>query len=369
MIKYLPINDITASFSPYLEKAIETVVQSGWYLNGDKLRKYEKEFASYIGTNYCIGVANGLDALTLALLAMKKEYHWNDNDEVIVPDMTFIATAIAVVRAGLFPRLADVNTDALLTVETIDRIYTPRVRCVIPVHLYGHCAPMNEICDWAQRHHVKILEDAAQAHGAKYKKRKAGSWGDISAFSFYPGKNLGSLGNGGAVTTNDEHLAKTVRTLANYGAQQKYVHTEIGVNSRLEEIQAAALSIKLPRLDEDNAKRRKIANLFNLSINNPRISKPYNGRTEESIFHIYPLRCQKRDALKQHLKNCGIETLIHYPLPISRQPCFSPIINQQQVFTPIANDWANSELSIPLHPFLTQDEVRQIIEAINSFIY
>lgn len=367
MIKYLPLSDITASFSPALEEAVARTVRSGWYLHGKETQQFEADFASFVGTEYCIGVASGLDALTLALLAMKKNYKWADGDEVIVPDMTFVATALAVVRAGLVPRLADVDAHALLTAETADRVLTPKVRAVLPVHLYGHCAPMKELCDWAERHNLKILEDAAQAHGAEINGRKAGAWGDMAAFSFYPGKNLGALGDGGAVTTNDKELAHTVRILANYGAAEKYRHTEMGLNSRLDEVQAAALCVKLPRLNADNARRRELAALFDRIITSPSVTKPYGGHSDESIFHIYPLRCDRRDALQEHLSRCGVETLIHYPLPISRQPAFAHIAATQHPQTPWSNKWAATELSLPLHPLLADDEARTICEAVNSF--
>lgn len=367
MIKYLPLADISASFSPALEEVVTQVVRSGWYLHGKATETFEREFAAYVGTKCCIGVANGLDALTLSLRAMKKLYHWADGDEVIVPDMTFVATAMAVVRAKLMPRLADVNTDALLTAELADHVLTPRTRAVLPVHLYGHCAPMKELTDWAEMHHLKVLEDAAQAHGAMCCGRRAGSWGTMAAFSFYPGKNLGALGDGGAITTNHEDLAQVVRMIANYGAQQKYLHTEMGLNSRLDEVQAAALSVKLPRLDADNATRRRLAVMYNRSIKNPCIKKPYDGKAQESIFHIYPLRCASRDALQRHLAQCEVETLIHYPLPVSRQPAFATIASAQHPHTPMAMQWASTELSLPLHPLLTEAEVHQIIEAVNTF--
>lgn len=368
MIKYLPLADLSASFSPSLEEAVTRTVRSGWYLHGNETALFEKEFSAYLGVNHCVGVASGLDALTLALLAMKKAYRWTDNDEVIVPDMTFVATALAVVRAGLMPRLADVDANAVLTAQSADRVMNERVRAVLPVHLYGHCAPMKELSDWARSHDLKILEDAAQAHGAETDGRKAGAWGDMAAFSFYPGKNLGALGDGGAVVTNNEELARSVRVLANYGAAEKYRHTEMGLNSRLDEVQAAALRVKLPRLDADNKRRQQLASLYDRLITNGEVTKPYCGRSDESIFHIYPLRCGRRDELQKHLSQCGVETLIHYPLPVSLQPAFAKIAAGQQPQTPWANLWATTELSLPLHPLLTDSEAQQICEAVNAFV-
>lgn len=367
MIRYLPLDDISASFSPALEEAVTRTVRSGWYLHGKETEAFEREFASYVGANCCVGVANGLDALTLALLAMKSKYGWPDGDEVIVPDMTFVATALSVVRAGLTPRLADVGSDALLTVQAAEQALTPRVRAVVPVHLYGHCAPMKSLCAWAKSHGLKILEDAAQAHGAATDGKKAGAWGEMAAFSFYPGKNLGALGDGGAVTTSDRELARLVRIFANYGSSGKYRHTEMGLNSRLDEVQAAALRVKLPRLDADNKRRRELAALYNSMITGSSVLKPYGGDTTESIFHIYPLRCERRDELQRHLAGKGVETLIHYPLPISAQPAFTKTAATQCPLTPWSRKWAETELSLPLHPLLTDGDARKICEAVNSF--
>ena len=244
-IPFLPLQRLTASYGSELTEAVQRVVQSGYYLNGEALAEFEQRFAHYVQAPHCVGVASGLDALMLSLMAMKQCYDWSDGDEVIVPDMTFVATALAVVRAGLVPVSADVDDNGLLTPEAAQRVLSARTRAVVPVHLYGHPAPMPAFMAWAEAHGLLVLEDAAQAHGASVGGRPVGSWGHMAAFSFYPGKNLGALGDGGAVTTAHSQLAEHVRMLANYGARQKYHHEYPGINSRLDEVQAAVLSVKL----------------------------------------------------------------------------------------------------------------------------
>ena len=251
MINFLPLQQINASFEPELSAAVQRVVRSGWYLRGEETRGFEEEFARYIGVQHVVGVGNGLDALTLALQAAAQMQAWEPGSEVIVPAMTFVATAEAVLRAGFVPRFADVDDRALLTPETAEAVVSERTRAIVPVHLYGHPAPMKDLMAWAAERSLFVLEDAAQAHGARIDGRNVGSWGHAAAFSFYPGKNLGALGDGGAVATADGELAECVRLLANYGAREKYVHEVAGVNSRLDELQAAALRVKLRRLDAD----------------------------------------------------------------------------------------------------------------------
>lgn len=367
MIPYYPLKALTASFEPHLSESVGRVVKSGWYLHGGEVKAFEAEFAAYVGCRHCIGVGNGLDALTLSLMALKANKGWENDAEVIVPDMTFIATAEAVVRAGLVPVFADVDGYAVLTPETAGRVLTPRTRVVLPVHLYGHPAPMPELATWAQKHGLCVLEDAAQAHGASVGGKKVGTWGDAAAFSFYPGKNLGALGDGGAVTTDNDDLARLIRTLANYGAERKYYHTELGLNSRLDELQAAALRVKLPRLDADNERRREVAALYAKHLVHPQVAVPYEGRTADSVFHVYPLRCARRDDLQRHLAGCGVETLVHYPLSVSHQPVFARTGAGRSACAPCADEWAHSELSLPMHPLLTDEEVRFICDAVNRF--
>lgn len=366
-IAYLPLATLNASFAPALRESVLRVVDSGWYLRGRETASFEQAFAAYVGSTHCVGVGNGLDALTLSLMAMKEEYGWQDGDEVIVPDMTFIATAEAVVRAGLTPRWADVNEDALLTVDTAESVRTLRTKAVIPVHLYGRMAPMDELVPWAEQYGLAVLEDAAQAHGAAIDGRKAGSWGTMAAFSFYPGKNLGALGDAGAVVTSSPTLADKVRILANYGAAEKYRHIVKGVNSRLDELQAAVLKVKLERLDADNDVRRVRAEWYATGITHPAITLPRPAVLENHVYHIYAIRCKCRDALRSYLAEHGVESLIHYPLAVSRQPAFAQDPGSREAHTPCATRWAQEELSLPLHPLLSREEVARICDLINAF--
>lgn len=362
MIPFLPLREINESFQPALSEKIDQVVRSGRYLHGEETAAFEEEFARYVGTAHCVGVGNGLDALTLSLLAMKLMYGWSGEAEVIVPDMTFFATYEAVTRAGLRPVLADVDDRALLTAETAERVRSPRTKAVVPVHLYGHAAPMEELNAWAGSYGISVIEDTAQAHGATAGGRRAGSLGKMAAFSFYPGKNLGAMGDGGAVTTDDGELATLVRMLANYGAAEKYRHELPGVNSRLDELQAAVLRVKLPRLDEDNERRRRVAAVYARHISHPAVRVPYGGDTAGSVFHIYPLRCDRRDALAAHLRSQGVETLKHYPLAVSEQPAVDI-----PVPAPCSLRWARTELSLPVSPLLTEREAMRVCRAINDF--
>lgn len=366
-IPFLPLREITGSFGTLIPEAVFRVLDSGRYLHGQEVEAFETEFSRYIGSKYCTGVGNGYDALTLSLMAMKDKYGWEAKDEVIVPGLTFIATAQAVIRAGLTPVLADVDESALITAETAERVLSDDTKAVIPVHLYGKAVNMPVFMQWARQHGLLVLEDAAQAHGCKIAGKRVGSWGDMAAFSFYPGKNLGALGDGGAILTDDEELDKAVRMLANYGAEKKYYHTALGLNSRLDEMQAAVLRVKLRRLDEDNAKRQVIAAIYADNIKTEKIRIPYGGDCESSVFHIYPVRCERRDALQKHLREKGVETLIHYPLSLDRQAALTKYIVTEQSCIPQAVAWARTELSLPVSPLLTADEARYVSSVINDF--
>ena len=363
-VPFLDLKKITESFEPQLSQTIQQVVTSGWYLNGEQNQRFETAFAQYIGTDYCIGVGNGLDALTLILTACKACYHWQDQDEVIVPAFTFIATAEAISRAGLQPVFCDVNADFLIDPSCIEARITPRTRAIMPVHLYGKVCDFLRIQPIAEKYRLKIIEDAAQAHGASLGGKKAGNWGDAAGFSFYPGKNLGALGDGGAVTTNDPELARYVRKLANYGAEKKYHHEVLGCNSRLDEIQAAVLRVKLQRLDEDNERRRAIAAIYSEGIHHPAVQIPYQGDTRQSVFHIYPIRTQNRLSLQQYLHEEGIDTLIHYPIAVHQQMAYQPYHLQKY---PMAEALAAEELSLPMSPLLTPEEAHYIVEKINLY--
>lgn len=363
MISFLPLGQIIARQHDALLAAADGVLRSGYYLHGGETKAFEREFADYVGVDCCVGVGNGLDALTLALMAMKQLGGWADGDEVILPAMTFIATAEAVSRAKLRPVFCDVGEDFLLNVSEVEPLITSRTRALLPVHLYGRVADMEALKALARRHSLKILEDAAQAHGATTADgRRAGSLGDAAAFSFYPGKNLGALGDGGAVTTSDEALAERVRVLANYGASCKYHHDFRGLNSRLDELQAAFLRRRLPLLDDDNAHRRHVAQIYNETIKHADMKTPYGGDLS-SVFHIYPVLCADRNAMQAHLAARGVETLVHYPLAVHQQQAYADY-NAQSF--PVAERIAATELSLPMSPLLTDDEARYVAEAINK---
>ena len=372
-VKFLDVAAINKRFLEAFHNDITEVVQSGRALLGQQTQKFEEEFAEYCHTTHCVGVANGLDALWLTLMAKKILEGWTENDEVIVPEHTFIATVQAVVRAGLKPILAPVsNDDYLLDVSQLTPILSSKTRAILPVHLYGKMADMNSIATFAAQHNLFILEDAAQAHGAQYAGHPAGDrfWQGAAAYSFYPGKNLGALGDGGAMVTNDESLANCVRQLANYGSSTKYHHEYMGTNSRLDELQAAFLRHKLRSLQEDNKKRRKIARRYLTEIRNPLISLPYPtldlSQKLESVFHIFPIFSQHRTRLQEHLQEGYIETLIHYPIPIHKQQCIRHFWRGGNDFL-TAEQLANEELSLPISPVLSDEHVTRVIRALNTF--
>ncbi len=367
MIKFLDIQRITASFEPQLSAGVQRVVSSGWYLLGHEVAEFEKKFAEYCDSTHCVGVANGLDALTLILMAWREMYNWREGDEVIVPANTYIASILAISRAGLTPVLCEPNEDdALIDASRLDRKMTLRTRAIMVVHLYGQVCDMDAIRTFSNRHGLKIVEDCAQAHGALYKGTRVGALGDAAGFSFYPGKNLGALGDGGAVVTNDRTLARTVRTLAYYGSREKYVNQYKGMNSRLDEIQAAVLSVKLPRLDADNDKRRQIARRYIKQMNNPEIVLPKVNSWLGHVFHLFTIRCAHRDELQKYLKSQGIDTLIHYPIPPHKQEAFQEW-NKRNF--PITEKIHEEILSLPISPVMTNEEVNHVIQTINNFTY
>lgn len=363
-IPFLDLQKVTQHFEPALSTAVNRVVQSGWYVRGQETAAFEKAFAEYVGAHHCIGVGNGLDALTLVLMAWKQLYDWDDKAEVIVPAFTFVASAQAIRRAGLQPVLCDIGEDGLIDAASAAMHITKHTRALLPVHLYGQCCNMEKLYELGRDYHLAILEDCAQAHGATCHGQKAGTLGVAAAFSFYPGKNLGALGDGGAVVTNDEKLAERVRSIANYGSEVKYLHRYEGLNSRLDEIQAAALQTKLPLLDEDNARRRHIAEIYNQGILSPYVSVPTNHRPQESVYHIYPILTRHRSALSAYLLSRGIQTLSHYPIPIHRQPSFSHFHHSS---FPVSERFAAEELSLPISPVMTDEEAHYVVDTLNRF--
>ena len=349
-----------------LKEAFNRVLDASWYIDGKEDREFEKAFAEYCGVKYCVGNGNGLDALVLSLKALGI----GKGDSVIVPSNTYIATALAVTYAGATPIFAEpdictFNIDPNCIEEAIKKANGIRIKAVIPVHLYGQPCDMDPIMDLANRYDLYVIEDCAQAHGAKYKGKKIGSFGNVSGFSFYPGKNLGALGDAGAVVTDDSLIAKRIRALGNYGSDHKYHHIYKGQNSRLDELQAAFLSAKLRILDKMNNERRRIAERYLNGINHPEIILPYVPEYAEPVWHVFAVRCKRRNALEQYLNDKGISTNKHYPIPIHKQDCYCEYANLD---LPIATEISETELSLPMYYGMKNDEIECIIDTINSFI-
>lgn len=377
MIEYLPLKRITAMHADEIHDAIRKVVDGGWYIKGEATKCFEEAYAQYIGTRYCIAVANGLDALTLMLRAYKELGVLHDGDEIIVPANTYIATILSITENGLTPVLVEPDIRTLQIDDTlIGQAITPRTKAILIVHLYGRCAYTKTIADICKEHNLLLLEDNAQAHGCFFvdhsatqtqteannvQCKRTGSLGQAAAHSFYPGKNLGALGDAGAVTTDDQQLATVICSLANYGSSRKYVFDYIGRNSRMDEIQAAVLSVKLKYLDADNNRRQRIAESYQVNTLNALIDQPIRS---DSVYHIYPVLTPQRDRLQQYLAENGVETVIHYPIPPHRQACYP----QWHTFClPVTEHIHAQELSIPCHQALTDDEVERITELLNKY--
>ena len=365
MIKFLDLQKITAKYSQEIHLAINGIVDSGWYLQGNENCKFERNYAAYIGTDYCVGCANGLDALTWIFRAYLEMGIMRPGDEVIVPANTYIASILAITENGLKAVLVEPKFNTLeIDDSKIEEAITEKTKAILIVHLYGRCAYTQKIGEITKKYHLKLVEDNAQAHGCLFEGWKTGSLGDAAGHSFYPGKNLGALGDAGAVTTNDMELADVVRALANYGSQQKYIFKYRGHNSRLDEIQAAVLNVKLNHLDEDNDRRKQIAIYYYAHIENDRIVLPDMVPIESNVYHIFPVFCTKRDALQEYLKQHGVQTLIHYPIPAHRQECYR---DWKSLSLPVTEKIHREELSIPISPVLTDEEVKKVVELINEF--
>lgn len=348
-----------------LDQAYSRVLDSNYFIQGEECRKFEEKFADYCGVKYCIGVGNGLDALTLILRAL----NIGSDDEVIVPSNTYIATALAISNVGALPVFVEPAISTFnIDVNKIEDKITSKTKAIIAVHLQGRPADMDTINEIAEKYDLKVIEDAAQAHGAKYKGRKVGSLGAAAGFSFYPGKNLGALGDGGCVTTNDKKIADKVRALGNYGSDYKYHHIYKGVNSRLDELQAAFLSVKLNNLDKWNSERRRIAKRYINEINNPNIILPLSTDDEyEHIYHVFVIRCKKRNELETYLNSAGIGTVKHYPIPMHLQGAYKELGIPQGAL-PISEEISNTVLSIPMYYGMTDEQVSFVIDTINSFM-
>ena len=346
-----------------LRSAFERVLARSWYIRGAEDEAFEKAFAQYCGARYCVGVGNGLDALMLALKALDV----GAGDEVIVPSNTYIATVLAVMYVGAKPIFVepDIRTFNIDSAR-IEEVITPKTRVIMPVHLYGQACDMEPIMEIACKHGLKVVEDCAQAHGATYKGRKIGTFGDAAGFSFYPGKNLGALGDGGAVVTDNEELAERIRALGNYGSDYKYHHIYKGNNSRLDEMQAAFLAAKLPHLDRMNEARRRIAELYTKGIQNPKVVKPYVAPECVPVWHIYAIRCAERNELERYLSKKGIGTNKHYPIPIHLQECCRDL-QIPEGSLPVAEEISRTELSLPMYYGMIDEEVQYVIDAVNAF--
>lgn len=365
MVKFLDLQKITSKYSDEIQEAVTRVIDSGWYLQGQENEQFEKEYSSYIGVNYTIGCANGLDALIWIFRAYLELGIFQKGDEVIVPANTYIASILALTENGLKPVLVepDLNTYQIDS-SKIESAITERTKAILIVHLYGQCAYTDQIGELCRKYNLKLVEDNAQAHGCLFQGRKTGALGDAAGHSFYPGKNLGALGDAGAVTTDDKELAETVRSLANYGSRRKYVFQYMGRNSRLDEIQATVLRVKLKYLDQDLSLRKAVAKYYLEHITNPEIILPKIENWDSHVFHIFPIRCTRRDELQAYLTENGIQTLIHYPIPPHKQKCYK---EWNDLSFPITEQIHREELSLPMSPLLTEEEVHEIVSVLNNF--
>lgn len=366
MIKFLDLQKINLTHQEEIENRLLHTFRSGWYLMGNDLKQFENNLSEYISTEHAIGVANGLDALRLILRAYMEMGVMKKGDEILVPSNTYIASILAISDNGLVPVLVEPNiANYNIDTDKIEEKITSKTKGILIVHLYGRTVFSEELQQLAEKYHLKIIEDNAQAIGAEWNGKKTGNLGDAAGFSFYPGKNLGALGDAGAITTNDGELAKTIRALANYGSNQKYVNIYKGLNSRLDEIQAAVLDVKLKYIDEENNIRRNIAKRYINEVTNPKIILPENPENEtEHVWHVFVIRTEKRDALQAHLTENGVQTLIHYPIPPHKQDAYR---EWNDMSFPISERIHKEILSLPISPVMEDEEIAQIIELLNKF--
>lgn len=369
MIPFLDLKSINQQYRNELVEACTRVIDSGWYIGGTELETFEKNFADYCGTKFAIGVANGLDALILILRAWKELGKLNDGDEVLVPSNTYIASILAITANNLRPVLIEPELKSYnIDVSKIESAITDKTKAILPVHLYGQLAAMPQIMGIANKHNLLVLEDSAQSHGAEVSGKKAGNWGHASGFSFYPGKNLGALGDAGAVTTNDEELANMLKALRNYGSHEKYKNLVPGVNSRLDEMQAAMLDIKLKHLDDEVKHRRLIAETYLSKIKNRLIQLPLNNvqatTYTQHVWHLFVIRTDHREALQQFLLEAGVQTLIHYPIPPHKQQAYK---EWNDLSFPISEQIHSQVMSLPIGPTLSLQDAEKIVELCNQF--
>ncbi len=360
-IPFLSLKATNQIYEVQIGKIVTEILSSGWYILGEKLKQFETKFAQYCGVKHCIGVANGLDALTIILKASE----FPENSEIIVPANSYIATILSVSNANLVPVPVEPNlNDYLIDYQAIERAITSKTRAILVTHLYGKCCEMDKITALAQKHNLKVFEDAAQAHGATYKSVKAGNLSDAAGFSFYPSKNLGAMGDAGAITTNDDVLANRIKALRNYGSNEKYVFEYQGYNSRLDEIQAAILSLKLPRLDNENEIRRNIAKRYLTEIFNDKIILPNNDSVNKDAWHLFVIRTNERDNFRSFLSEKGIGSDVHYPIPPHKQLAYQEC---QNLSFPITEKIHQEVVSLPLNNVLTEKEISYIIQNINQY--
>ena len=365
IVKYSDLTKNTTRYSAEIEEAVRRVVNSGWYLRGKETERFEKDFAAYIGTTHCVGCGNGLDALTLILRAYVEMGVMTEGDEVIVPANTYIASILAVTENKLVPVLVEPDIETLqINDRLIEQAITERTKAIMIVHLYGRCAYTDKIGELCRKYNLKLIEDNAQGHGCSYNGIHTGALGDAAGHSFYPTKNLGALGDAGAVTTNDSELAGMIRSLGNYGSAKKYVFDHIGRNSRIDEIQAAVLDVKLKYLDEDNQMRRNKALLYIQKIDNKSIKVPSENYWKNSVFHIFPILCEKRDELKTYLSDHGVQTEVHYPIAPHKQKCYEAWAS---LSLPVTEQIHRQELSLPMSPALDDNDQDYVIELLNNF--
>ena len=361
MTKFLDLQKINNRFRVQMDARIKAVLDKGWYLEGEENETFARNFAKFCGTKFALGVANGLDAINLII----KAYEFGVGDEIIVPSNTYIATILAISQNGCTPVLVEPDIDTYnINPDLIETKITPKTKAIIVVHLYGQAVQMQKIWALAQKYNLKIIEDSAQAHGAIYEGKRVGNLGDASAFSFYPGKNLGALGDGGGITTNDEALFRKIKAIANYGSDRKYHHIYKGVNSRLDEIQAAVLDIKLAHLDEDNARRREIAKIYLEQIKNPKIILPKAYDESACVWHCFVVRTKKRDEFEAYLNQNGVQTIIHYPTPPHKQGAYSEWAQQSY---PLSEQIHATIISLPISPVMSDDEVQKVVEVVNAY--
>lgn len=361
MIKFLDLKKINNRYREEIDSRIKNILDKGWYLQGDENENFTKNFANFCGTKFAIGVANGLDALNLII----KAYGFGNGDEIIVPANTYIATILAISENGCIPILVEPDIKTYnINPDSIEEKITSKTKAIMVVHLYGQAVQMEKIWKIAKKYNLKIIEDSAQAHGAIYQENRTGNLGDASGFSFYPGKNLGCIGDGGAVTTNDEELFNKIKAIANYGSDRKYHHIYKGVNSRLDEIQAAVLDIKLKHLDSDNNKRREISKYYRENIKNSKIILPDTYDEKSHVWHIFAVRTKNRDEFQKYLTEKGIQTIIHYPTPPHKQGAYKEWNN---LSFPITEEIHNTILSLPISPVMTDSEIEKVVEVVNEY--